>query len=162
MKTPPKDTAARIRALIALYRESHYDVRLPNGRTATLRIGEPAPVPVARWIGDDDIAFYVTSCNPYSSSLPKAENDERLELLREELRATRYRWLEGAGHVPGEAWRENCLLVSGIGGEEADAIARRYDQNSIVVVPSKAAVKLRIYRPEWHGIVGDGTDLEWP
>jgi hypothetical protein len=159
MKTPPKDTAARIRALIALYRESHYDVRLPNGRAATLRIGEPAPAPVARWVGKDAAAFYVTSCNPRSTSLPKAENDERLEMLRAELCARNCRWLEGAGHIPGEAWREECLLVSGIDGGEADEIARRYDQNSIVVV--RAAVTLRIYRNDWRAVAGDGVNLEW-
>ncbi|HVT32396.1 MAG TPA: DUF3293 domain-containing protein [Rhodanobacteraceae bacterium] len=160
MKTPPPETAARIRALITLYRESHYDVRLPNGRNATLRIGEPAPASVARWIGDEAVAFYVTSCNPRSTSLPKAENDERLETLRAELCARGCRWLEGAGHIPGEAWREECLLVSGIDHSEADEIARRYDQNSIVVVPAGAAVSLRIYRPDWRGI-GGGADLEW-
>jgi hypothetical protein len=161
MKTPPAGTAARIRALIALYRESHYDVRLPNGHAATLRIGEPAPRPVARWIGDGGVAFYLTSCNPRSTSLPKTENDERLETLRAELRAQNCRWLEGAGHIPGEAWREECLLISGIGIAAADEIARRYDQNSIVVVPATSAVTLRIYRPEWRAIMADGTDLEW-
>jgi hypothetical protein len=161
MKTPPTETAARIRALIALYRESHYDVRLPNGRIATLRIGNPVPAPIVRWIGSDDAAFYVTSCNPRSTSLPKAENDERLETLRTELRARSCRWLEGAGYVPGEAWREECLLVSGIDRGKADEIARRYDQNSIVVVRAGAAVTLRIYRPDWRAVAGDASDLEW-
>ena len=155
------DTPARINALIALYRESHYDVEMPRGGTVTLRIGAPAPAAVTRWIGADGVAFYMTACNPRSTSLPKEENDQRLETLRAELRARGCRWLEGAGHIPGEAWREECLLIAGIDTGEADRLARRHDQNSILVVPAKAAVTLRIYRPEWRAIAGDGADLEW-
>ena len=155
------DTPARINALVALYRESHYDVAMPRGGAATLRIGAVAPVAVRRWIGNDAVAFYMTACNPRSTSLPKEENDQRLEALRAEMRARGCRWLEGAGHIPGEAWREECLLVAGIDAAEADDVARRYEQNSIVVVPATAAATLRIYRPDWRAVVGDGADLEW-
>jgi len=155
------DTPARVNALIALYRESHYDVGMPRGGAATLRIGEIAPASVKRWIGGDGIAFYVTACNPHSMSLTRGENEVRLEALRAEIRARGCRWLEGAGHVPGESWREECLLVAGLETAQADEIARRHDQNSIVVVPAKAAVTLRIYRPDWRAIAGESADLEW-
>ncbi|HET7925683.1 MAG TPA: DUF3293 domain-containing protein [Rhodanobacteraceae bacterium] len=155
------DTAERVNALIALYRESHYDVEMPRGGAATLRIGAAAPAAVKRWIGSDGVAFYLTACNPRSASLTKMENDARLETLRAEMRARGCRCLEGAGHIPGEAWREECLLVAGIDIGEADEIARRHEQNSIVVVPAKAPVALRIYRPDWRAVAGDGADLEW-
>jgi uncharacterized protein DUF3293 len=155
------DTPARVNALIALYRESHYDIEMPRGGAATLRIGATAPAAVKRWIGSDGVAFYVTACNPRSTSLTKEENDIRLEALRASLRVRGCRWLEGAGHIPGESWREECLLVAGIGEAEADALARRHDQNSIVVVPANAAVTLRIYRPDWRAVAGDGVDLDW-
>jgi hypothetical protein len=161
VKVAVADTPERIGALIALYRESHYDVEMPRGRVATLRVGSVAPAAVTRWIGSDRVAFYLTACNPRSTSLPKEENDERLEALRSELHARGCRWLEGAGHIPGEAWREECLLVAGIDMPAADAIARRCEQNSIVVVPATAAVTLRIYRPEWRAVAGDAADLEW-
>jgi hypothetical protein len=159
--TVQADTPARINALIALYRESHYDVRIPRAGNATLHIGAPAPAAVKRWIGADGVAFYVTACNPRSASLTKDENDVRLEALRVELRARGCRWLEGAGHIPGESWREECVLVVGIDEGEADAIARRHDQNSIVVVRVDATVTLRIYRVEWRAAIGDGADIEW-
>jgi hypothetical protein len=159
--TAPADTPARVNALIALYRESHYDVEMPRGGAATLRIGSAAPAAVRRWIGEDGVAFYMTAGNPRSTSLTREENEIRLETLRAEVRARGCRWLEGAGHIPGESWREECLLVAGIDVAEADAIARRHDQNSIVVVPATAAVTLRIYRPDWRAVAGDGADLEW-
>ena len=155
------DTPARINALVALYRESHYDVVMPRVGVATLRIGAVAPVAVRRWIGNYGVAFYMTACNPHSTSLPKEENDQRLEALRAEMRARGCRWLEGAGHIPGEAWREECLLVAGIDMAEADDLARRHAQNSIVVVRATAAATLRIYRPDWRAVVGGGADLEW-
>jgi hypothetical protein len=158
---PAADTPARVNALIALYRESRYDVEMPRGGPVTLRVGAIAPAAVKRWIGQDRIAFYMTACNPRSTSLTKEENEIRLEALRAEIRARGCRWLEGAGHIPGEAWREECLLVSGIDEGEADALARRHDQNSIVVVPTEATVTLRIYRPEWRAVAADGADLEW-
>jgi uncharacterized protein DUF3293 len=155
------DTPERVNALIALYRESHYDVELPRRKVATLHVGKAAPVALTRWIGDDAIAFYLTACNPRSTSLPKEENDARLAALRAELRARGCRWLEGAGYIPGEAWREECVLVAGIDTAGADEIARRYDQNSILVVPAKTAVTLRVYRPDWRAIAGESTDVEW-
>lgn len=160
MIAAPKDTPARIASLIALYRESHYEISLPRG-VATLRIGASAPPPVRRWIGSDRTAFYLTACNPRSTSLPREENEARLEALRAELRAQGCRWLEGSGFIPGEAWREECLLVAGIDAAGVDELVRRYDQNSILVVPATAAVMLRIYRPEWRPVAGDAPDLEW-
>ncbi len=100
--TAGTDTHERVNALLALYRESHYDVQMPRGGAATVRVGALAPPTVARWIGGDGVAFYLTSCNPRSTSLPKEENEQRLDALRGELRARGCRWLEGAGHIPGE------------------------------------------------------------
>ena len=161
MTAPTADTPERVSALLTLYRESHYDVEMPRGGAATLRIGEPAPPAVKRWIGGEGTAFYVTSCNPRSHSLPREENEQRLETLREEMRQRGCRWLEGAGHIPGEIWREQCLLVVGIDDAEVAELVRRHEQNSIVVVSTKTVVTLRIYRPDWQAIAGESADVEW-
>ena len=60
MSAAHDDTPARIAALIALYRESHYDVALPRG-VATLRVGAAVPPQVKRWLGSDGVAFYLTA-----------------------------------------------------------------------------------------------------
>jgi hypothetical protein len=159
--SPPADAQARIRALLALYRESHYDVHLSRERTATIRIGEPAPAPLAHWIGDAHIAYYLTACNPYSTPLTAEENDARLATLRAGLDARGVAYLEGAGHVPGEAWRERSLFVRGIGEEEVAELARRFEQNGIVVARSHGVSTLRVYRPDWRTVVGDVADVEW-
>jgi hypothetical protein len=153
--------AVRIHALLALYRESHYDVELARGRIATLRVGEPAPAAVLRWMGGDRSAFYITSCNPHSQSLPREENEQRLESLRARLRQGGHSFLEGAGHIPGEAWREQCLLVRGIVESDVTALVQTYEQNSIVVVRAKLPTVLRVYRSDWRDLIGESADVEW-
>jgi len=152
---------ARIQALLTLYRESHYDVELGQGRVATLRVGEPAPPAVLRWMRGERTAFYMTSCNPHSQSLTAEENEQRLEALRTHLRERGYPYLEGAGYIPGEVWREQCLLVRGIGEQEVAELVRTHEQNSIVVVRAQSPATLRIYRPDWRSTIGDHPDIEW-
>ena len=155
------DTEARIRALLALYRESHYDVALSPHRTATIRIGEPAPAPLVGWIGDAGIAYYLTACNPRSTSLTAEENETRLARLRAELDARGVAYLEGVGHIPGESWREQCLFVRGIGEDDVADLVQRYEQNGIVVARTHGVSTLRVYRSDWREIVGEVADVEW-
>ena len=149
----------RIQALLTLYRESHYDVELARDRIATLRVGEPAPAAVLRWMHADRIAFYITSCNPHSQSLPREENEQRLEALRTRLQG--YPYLEGAGHIPGETWREHCVLVRGIAEQALAELVRVHEQNSIVVVRAQSPTVLRVYRPDWRSAIGEHADIEW-
>ena len=158
---PAADSIERINALLALYRESHYDVELPDGETATIRVGALAPDPVLRWIGGKTGAVYMTACNPHSQSLPAAENEQRLEHLRAELRQRGCSFLEGAGHVPGESWREPSLLIRGIDESVADALVGEYEQNAVLVLRSSAPAVMRIYRPDWEAEVGAVADIEW-
>lgn len=161
MSLPATEPAARIQALLALYRESHYDVYLPRGEVATIRIGEVAPEAVLRWIGDAGVAFYMTACNPRSQSLPREENEQRLELMRACVREQGFAFLEGIGHIPGEAWREPNLLIRGISETGVSDLVRLHDQNSIVIVRAQAPVTLRVYRADWHAVCGDSADIEW-
>lgn len=158
----PLDTETRVRALLTLYRESHYDVELPRGGSATLRVDRAPPPAIVRWLGSERFAAYLTACNPRSRSLPEAENERRLEALRAELRERRRRFLEGAGHVPGATWREPSLLVCGLDVAEIDALLVKHEQNCIVTVRPGEPCRLRVYRPDWRGMLGEAPDVEWP
>jgi len=161
MTQPPLEPAGRINALITLYCESHYDVDLGRGGVATMRVGKPAPAAVLRWIGAGGIAFYITSCNPHSQSLTREENEQRLRALRAFLDDRGFAYLEGAGHIPGEAWREDCLLVRGISEADVSGLVRAHEQNSVVVARDGAPTALRLYRPDWRAVVGERADVEW-
>lgn len=155
MKPPP--SAVR---LLALYRRTYYDVLLPDGDTATLRIGEAPPPAVAAWIGADAQAVYLTACNPRSRALPAAENQARLAELRDVLRAAGARWLDGSAAIPGQSWREASLLVAGLPLARLDALARQFEQNASVHVRADAPARLRLHRRAWYGLAQQQTDLE--
>ena len=157
----PADSVARIRELLAFFRATHYDVAMPNGRVATIRTGTRPPSDVADWIGDTLFAVYMTSCNPYSRELSQYENERRLDALRVELRALGVDFLEGAGHVPGDVWREPSLLVRGLDIERVDRLARTYEQNAVLIVPARAPSRMRIYRLDWRSAAEPAEDIEW-
>ena len=151
----------RIHALLALYRESHYDVDLPDGVTATIRVGAMLPDEIIGWLGADTHALYMTACNPRSRSLPHEENERRLATLRAEVEARGGRFLEGAGYMAGESWREPSVLASGIALDELDALAAAHDQNAAVLVRPGRRSALRLYRADWRVLLGAADDIEW-
>jgi hypothetical protein len=151
----------RIHALLALYRESHYDVELAAGGVATIRVGESAPPEIARWIGAHEFAAFMTACNPHSRSFTHEENEQRLGDLRRQVRERGGDYLAGAGHVPGESWREPSLLVRGLDSAAVDALAREYEQNGILIVPARAPAFLKLYRSDWQLALGPVADVEW-
>ncbi len=157
----PCDLRRHIRELVALYRRTHYDVALPDGRTLTLHVGAPPPREVADWIGADSAAAYLTASNPRSRSLPDAENAERMIRLRHDLHGAGARWLEGCGHLPGGRWREPSLLVAGLALAAVDRFARDCEQDACLHVAIAKPVVLRLYRDDWRGHLAPAADLEW-
>lgn len=158
---PTPDSPDRIRALLALYRATHYDVTLPEHRVATLRIGAPLPAALQHWMGSAPCAGFITACNPHSQILSQPENERRLAALRERLRLQPCRFLEGVGHIPGKRWREPSLFVAGLDLAVLDALAGPFAQNAVVIVPAQGTAHLRIHRTEWRAIVGTAPDLDW-
>jgi hypothetical protein len=155
-----RESPAQVAELLALYRRTHYDVDLPQGGTATLRIGAPPPADIAAWIGADAYATYLTACNPQSQALPPERNAERMAALRKALSEAGARWLEGRGSMPGEDWSEPSLLVAGLALEAADRIARSFEQNASVRIAVSAPARLRLHRSDWRARVAAAADLE--
>jgi len=133
-------------ALHRLYAACHYDVRLPGGGRATLRIGEPLPAPLADWLADAPFAAFVTAYNPRSRLQSAAHNRAAQRTLLREIRSVAgARVLPGAGHLPGQRWREPSLLVAGLALTAVDTLACRHSQNAIVLAHRNAATQLRGY-----------------
>ena len=161
MKTPPRESRVRVLELVELYRRTRYEVTLPQGTLATLCIGEPAPPMLARWIGADGFAIYLTACNPHSVALTKAQNDSRLARLRTRLRALGARWLEGVAGIEEDTWLEPSLLVGGVPAARCDRLAFEFQQNASVGVDASAPARLRIYRQDWRGALHGASDIDW-
>ncbi|MBN8726178.1 MAG: DUF3293 domain-containing protein [Xanthomonadales bacterium] len=157
----PPDPSGRVGALLAAYRDTHYEVAMPDGSIATLRVGQGAPPAILDWMQPDPLTAFVSADNPHSCAVPNADNTLRHAALQGRLRALPCRVLPGLGHVPGSAWRENALLVAGLDLGTLDALARAFDQNAIVIAHRGGPARLRMYRPEWRALVPTAVDLDW-
>lgn len=117
--------------LLAAYLATEYRVRLPQGRWATIRIGEPLPPALRTLAGDLPWAF-ITAWNPGSSPRPRAWNRQAQRALLASLRALAEVRAIRAGIGVGAEWRESSLFVTGAGSAALDALARRHVQHAYV------------------------------
>lgn len=139
-------------ALLQLYRDTHYEVRLPSGNVrCCLRIGRRVPAAVDAWLGAAPLCAFVTAYNPYSRAQTAALNRAAQQALLQQLKHLQARWLPAVGRIPGQAWREPSLLVADLALDRIDALAWRYSQNAVVVAHRQAAAQLRLYAG--HGAV---------
>lgn len=133
-------------ALLQLYRDTHFEVRLPSraGRSC-LRIGQPLPETVQAWLGDAPLCAFITAYNPFSQAQAAALNRAAQHALLRLLKNLQARWLPAVGRIPGQAWREPSLLVADLALDRIDALAWHHSQNAVVMAHRQAAVQLRIY-----------------
>ena len=129
-------------ALVALYRATRYDVRLPGGARATLAVDAAPPAAFVRWLGDAPYTL-ITAYNPRSTPTPAAANRAAQHRLFADLAALGARVLPAAGR--GDGWREASLVAAGIDLAATDALAARYAQHAVLVGHGAAPVELRCY-----------------
>ncbi len=134
-------------ALIAAYRATCFRVDHDPPFTLTVDVHSPALELLLR-SGEPAGAAYVTAWNPMGKELSLQENDRLQGLLVDELRATRLRWLSGAGTDPSGRWphEEASLLVLGIDRRAACALGRRHQQNAILWIGVDAVPRLVLLR----------------
>lgn len=120
--------------LVAAYRATTYWVMSPHG-SFTLRIGarhELFDAPLQS-VGVKEWAF-VTACNPRSQQLSESENVRRHAQLAAEVRTLGYEAWPGNSVGDDTSWPpETSLLILNVPRDTAITLARRYDQNAIVV-----------------------------
>jgi hypothetical protein len=86
---------------------------------------------------------FLTAWNPRSERLDGAANAMRQERLLAYVRQTGFAWLAGEGRDPAAEWpAEESLLILGIDGDAAAALALRYGQNAFVQVAVGEPVQL--------------------
>lgn len=147
--------------LVALYRETAYDARLPGGLRASLRIGRPVPDSLRAWAGSEWPLVFISACNPRSMRLAAGANRIRMRALAERLDRLGLRRLAGVGHIVRRPWREPSFLVAGLALEPADRLAAEFDQDATVVALDPAATRLRIVRAAWRARIGEHGDILW-
>jgi hypothetical protein len=126
-------SSSRRSELDEVYRATAFRVDAPGGAFC-LRDGQLS-VAVDRMLADHQMSSwaYVTACNPGSSPLSGARNDERMRRLEAEVREVGYRFHRGEGIGALGDWPpEPSLLILGIDEDLARALARRYGQSAIL------------------------------
>ncbi|UXI67033.1 DUF3293 domain-containing protein [Tahibacter amnicola] len=130
--------------LLAAYRATDYDVRLPGGQRCRLKVDQAPPEPFRRWLGDAGFAF-ITAHNPGSVPLPAMQNRLHQHALLADLRQAGARVLAGVGRLATMGWREPSLVAAGLTLEHIDGLARRYGQNAVVTGHADLPLQLRLY-----------------
>ncbi len=90
-----------------------------------------------------ETAAFITAWNPGSRELTLDENFDRQADLLEEIEQLRLNYFVGRGEHPENGWREDSYLVLGISPEEADRLARKFEQNAYVWIPMSGVPELR-------------------
>ena len=123
-------------ALLQAYRETHYRVNSVSSDSEpfVLRVGEVStPLAILHKKFGVDCSAYITACNPWSESLPDAENAKRQENLLHALRTRSLRWIEGIGQHPGNQWPgEPSVLILGLSLAAAKVLAQDCQQHAFV------------------------------
>lgn len=125
------------------YRRTTYQARV-GSHAVELRIDvrSPALDALLRARGVSCWAF-VSASNPHATPLSDAENAERFAGLLRAVEDEGFAYFPGEGVGDDGSWPpEASLLVLGIGEAAAVALARRFEQEAIVVGELGAAARL--------------------
>jgi hypothetical protein len=88
-------------------------------------------------------AAFITPENPSSQHLNSAENSKRHQLILADLEKQKLDFVEGYGVDDDETWpREHSYLVLVDGQDQAEALARKYQQNAYLLCKLGQPVKL--------------------
>lgn len=128
--------------LRAAYLATDYRVRLPQGGTASLRIGVPPPGALLALTHGATWAV-ITAWNPQSQPMPRALNRNAQRALLAELRACPdVRAIHAAAGVGSDGWREPSLLAIGLPVDTARALCSRHGQHAFVAGAGEAPPQL--------------------
>lgn len=117
-----------------------------NSEPYAMRIGQPAPAVVARWIAGhaaSGTAWMITGDNPDAEPDVDAANQARRALLATLIDRSGIKTLPSVHRDPSGRWPdEHGLLIAGIDDGMAAALGRRLGQAAIVAVPAHGVVRL--------------------
>lgn len=118
-------------SLWTAYLRTQVRVALPDGGEALLTQADHGVH--GDWpFGDADHAWIITACNPRSVELPEQENLARHEALGRELHDAGATAYVTTGFDPADSgWHEPGYVVPALADDEAEVLARRWEQNAL-------------------------------
>jgi hypothetical protein len=87
-------------------------------------------------------AAFITAWNPSSQKLSLDENYDRQADLLVEIEKLRLNYFVGRGEHPDQSWYEESYLVLGITKDQADALAKQFEQNAYLFIAMSGVPEL--------------------
>lgn len=120
-----------------IYKQAHYQVLLPTQAgtdiEVSFRINHSNPqLDELMELHGKQTACFITACNPKGERIDERENLRLMSELESIIQQKQLPYYFGHGGDSKGAWLEKSLLIVGIGVDEADQLARQYDQNAVV------------------------------
>lgn len=142
----PRAATQLAASLILAFHESEYCVD-EGGRETILRVDQHSPdlEGMHRQCGVVSSAF-LTAWNPESRECSMTQNEASQSKLVDEISARGFSFLRGEGRNVERTWREESLLVLGIGQVDAIEIGDRFAQNAILFAGADATPRLVLLR----------------
>jgi hypothetical protein len=132
---------------IAAYTATNYEVALPGGAIAVIRIGQPLPEALQSELGAGHSVSVVTAWNPFSTNLNEEVNKARNATLTSDLVERGLRFLPARGVGTDLSWEpEESFAVFDADRPTLDALLVDHAQNAVVHVPSGGLAEL-VFHP---------------
>lgn len=120
-------------SLHELFQSAEYRVRLPQGGTACINIGQPLPAQLRHLLPHAGAPWgFITAWNPRAQACPRRDNRRAQRALRDALLHCVPRKHLHAALGMGQGWREPSLFACGIPCETLDALMQRFEQAAVV------------------------------
>ncbi len=149
-------------ALVEAWLEAIYRIRADAvGAAGSLRLvpGRPAPVPAPV---HGRVHGLLTAFNPGAQRLDAAANLARAARLRVRLAELDLTWHPAANSAADGGWPEPSCWLPDVDAGLLDALAREFGQAATVCVGADGIARLRLYRDDWHALLGEDPRWQWP
>ena len=136
-------------SLVQSYRQAIYLIHAEGGDIA-VKVGEVShQLSTLMKAHKAKSAAFITAFNPYSSLLSPQANELSHKALLSDLDSLGLNCLSGVGKDAENLWpSEPSILILGISLENAESLAKRYEQNAFIWIPSdEGLVELNLLFP---------------
>jgi hypothetical protein len=131
---------------IAAYKSTRFEVTLPNGAVAVVKVGQPLPAALKAAIGEGHSVSIVTAWNPFSTMLKDDANESRNTALKSDLSRRGLQTLPAIGRDAHSPWSELSFAVLDVDRASLNELLVTHEQNAVVHVPAGGLAAL-VFHP---------------
>jgi len=131
---------------IAAYESTRFEVTLPDGALAVVKVGQPLPAALQAAIGEGHSVSIVTAWNPFSVPQSEDVNLSRNATLKSDLAKRGLQSLPAVGRDSNGPWFETSFAVLDVDRATLNELLVTHEQNAVVHVPAGGLAAL-VFHP---------------